>query len=453
MQLKKGTEIEVTIQHMNISGRGIGFYEDYNVAVNGLFPGDKATVSITKIKKKYLEARLIELLEPSSMRIEPRSKHAAYNGGSPWECIAYDQQLKFKQNEVERIMSNINVTADIEPIIGMNEPWFYRNKMQFSFGYDADMSPTLGLHVAGRKYDVYDLEEEFLSEPWMGELVCYFREKTIAQGLIPYRFKTGEGHLRDLTVRVGKRTNQAMVVLSISEQMDFEQAKEILLQAAKDLPHITSFWIEVVTVMTGRRTSRELTHIAGTEEIDELLTVNSQDLSFRIGPTSFFQPNTDQAEVIYNQVAQLADLTGEEIVYDLFCGTGTIGLSLAPQSKHVYGIDIVEESIQKASINMQNNNISNATYIAADIFKHELTWPQPDLVVFDPPRAGLSPKLVEFITGLKPKKIIYVSCNLKSFAHDLQDFQEQGWKLKSLQPVDQFPHTRHLEVIGELTQN
>ena len=451
MNISKGTEIEVLIQHLNINGKGIGKYEDYNVAVNRCFPGDTVLAKIKKIKKNYIEAELVEVIKKSELRVPARSKHAEYSG-SPWEVLDYAYQLEVKQKEVARITQNLDLKLNIKPIIGMDDPWYYRNKMQFSFGFDESMEPVLGFHVSGRRYDIYDLEEDFLCEDWIPEFVDYFRQKTIKAGHTPYRFKTGEGELRELTLRVGKRTKQVMVILSVSEQMNSEEANKILEQAAKDLPYISSVWLETVTVKAGRRTERVLTHIAGEKDITETLTVNNQQLTFSVGPTTFFQPNTAQAEVIYQQVADLAHLDGTQVVYDLFCGTGTIGLSLAHNAQHVYGIDIVEESIDKALENQKQNDIENATYVAGDVFKTELNWPNPDVVVFDPPRAGLSPKLIELIASLNPKQIIYVSCNLKSFAHDLSEFQNHGWILKSVQPIDQFPHTRHLEVVGELTK-
>jgi 23S rRNA (uracil1939-C5)-methyltransferase len=452
MNLTKGTEIEVIIQHLNINGKGIGKFKDRNVAVSRLVPGDKAIVKIRKIKKKYIEADLVEIIEKSDLRIEARSKHAEYSG-SPWEILPYEYQLDIKQKEVERILSNINIENKTEPIFGMEDPWFYRNKMQFSFGFDIDMNPVLGFHVAGRKYDIYDLEEDCLCESWVPEFVTYFRDKTLKAEHTPYMFKKGEGELRELTLRVGKRTKEVMVILTVSEQMNEEVASKILEQALINLPYLTSAWLEVVTVKKGRQTDRQLTHIGGTEHIQEELTVDNKPLKFLIGPNTFFQPNTQQAEVIYGQVANLADLDGSQIVYDLFCGTGTIGLSLAHNAKRIYGIDLIKESIDKAHENMSANNIKNATYIVGDIFKTRLDWPIPDVVVFDPPRAGLNLKLIEFVASLKPKQIIYVSCNLKSFAHDLVEFKNLGWDLKSIQPVDQFPHTRHLEVVASLTES
>jgi len=429
-----------------------------SVAVERLFPGDVALVEIKKIKKSYIEATFVQFVKQSPLRKKAKSRHAGMSGGSPWEVISYDKQLEFKQIEVERIMKNIEAdTADIKQIIGMEDPWFYRNKMQYSFGYDENMKPTLGLHVAGRKFDVYDLIDCNLAEKWMPQVVAWFRQHCFGAGLLPYHFKTGQHELRELTIRSSKKNpEQAMVILSVSGNADLDQVQAIVEKASKELTMLSSFWVEQVTTMKGRRTQKDLYHIAGSETIQEKLTVAGKELEFEIVPPSFFQPNTLQAEVIYNQVANLAGLTEakDQIVYDLFCGTGTIGLSLAHLAKHVYGLDIVEDSIKMAEINADLNNIDNVTYVAADIFRQfkDFNWPKPDVLIIDPPRAGLQTKLIEQIAKMQPSKLIYVSCNLKSFAHDLLEFRELGWDLKSLQPIDQFPHTKHLEVVGELVR-
>lgn len=456
MDLKKGTEIEVEIQYLNISGRGVAKWNDYSIAVERLFPGDKAKISLAKIKKNYAEGDLVELLEPSPLRTEPRSVHAHESGGSPWEVISYENQLKFKQQEVERILGNIEADqAEIRQIIGMEDPWFYRNKMQYSFGYDENMNPTLGLHVAGRKFDVYDLQDCYLAEPWMAKVIEFFRRECFGHGLLPYRFKTGEHELRDLTIRTTKKTKQGMLIISVSSTAYFETIKKIVQQAAEEIEEIQSFWIEQVAIQKGRRTERRLTHIAGPKTITEKLTVMGHELEFEIAPQSFFQPNTLQAETIYNQVAKLADLQGHETVYDLFCGTGTIGLSLSHLCKKVYGIDLIKDAISNANRNAQHNRIANATYVAGDIFKdfEKLNWHKANLVVVDPPRAGLQPNLIEQIAKMDPKKIIYVSCNIKSFSRDLIEFREHGWRVKTVQPVDQFPHTKHLELVSLLEKS
>jgi 23S rRNA (uracil1939-C5)-methyltransferase len=446
--LKKGSEIELTIEHLNISGRGVCKVEGCNVAVDGVFPGDKARIVLTKVKKKYAEGRLVEMVSYSPLRIKPRSRHAAISGGSPWEILNYNLQLIFKQQEVERIMKNVGADPEIKQILGMNDPWFYRNKMQYSFGFDENMNPVLGLHVVARKFDVFDLYECLLCEPWIPQLLAFFRNETIKKGIPPYRFRTGEGWLRDLTVRVGKNTKEAMVVSSISSSASLNKMKAIIERAQSHFPRISSWWIEIVSVRKGTITGHGLHHVCGQESIHEKIG----DFVFELGPVTFFQPNTEQATKIYQVVRTFIEPNKNQVVYDLFCGSGTIGIFISQNVKSVFGMDIERESIEMAKKNAERNGVKNATFVCGDVFKSQISWPKPDVIIVDPPRSGLSPKLIALIAEWAPSKVIYVSCNIQSFASDIKEFALQGYSLKTLQPVDQFPHTKHLEVVGELTK-
>jgi 23S rRNA (uracil1939-C5)-methyltransferase len=455
MQLKKETEIEVEIKYLNISGRGIAetTIEDqpYFVAVAGLYPGDKALVSITKIKKKYLEAKLVKLIKASDKRVEARSDHANVCGGSPWEVLDYNYQLEIKQTEVSRILENIKVDPEVlNPIIPTDEPWYYRNKMQYSFGFDSEMKQVLGLHISGRKFDIFDVKDCHLAEPWFNDVLEFFRENLYATGLVPYSFNTGEGDLRTLTLRSAKNTQKSMLILTVSPSAHSSKTMPFLNKAMEKFPEIDTWYLEVMTAKKGSPTTATLQRIHGEPDIIETITVNDNEYSFSIGPNTFFQPNTETASKIYEKVIELADIKSTDIVYDLFSGAGTIGISVANKAKHVYGVDIVKESIKKANKNLKLNEIENATYLCADVFKlpEDLDWPTPDVVIVDPPRAGLTPRLIDYIVKLNAKKIVYVSCNLKSFCQDVLEFANHDKKLVSVTPIDQFPHTKHLEVVS-----
>ncbi len=457
MQLKKGTEIEITVKYLNISGRGVAEAQiegqDYFVAVDGLFPGDKAIIAISKIKKKYLEGELIKLLKKSPHRVPAHSDHAEICGGSQWEVLDYAYQLDIKQTEVTRILSNIQQEqCQILPIIPTENIWNYRNKMQYSFGYDVNMSPVLGLHEYGRKFDVFDVQDCHLADPICNELISFFRQECFANGLTPFSFRSNTGDLKDLTIRISKYSGDVLVVLTVTHECDLKLAKSILGQAAKTFTRVKSWYIEAVTTKRGTPTTKNLIHVSGEESIIETIQVGGKNLDFEITPEAFFQPNSEASAKIYNQVLDFAELSGNEVVYDLFCGTGTIGICLASKSKQVYGLDLVEKSIELAQKNSVRNKLSHTKFIAGDAFKvfKDLNWPAAEVVVVDPPRAGLSPGLIELIVKLSPKKIIYVSCNIKSFCQDILEFANHGYKLKTLQPVDQFPHTKHLEVVAEI---
>lgn len=480
MKLKKGTQLRVQIESLNMKGLGISKYTQdnpyyspnsqdryqsqqqltYNIAVDGLFPGDEATVEIFRSKKLYSEAKIIEIHTQTPDRVNTKNNYAGISGATPLEALSYPKQLEYKSNEVHRIINNIaNNQPQINPILGMQDPWFYRNKMQYSFGYTEEMQPTLGLHVKRRKYDIVPATNCHLHEENINPILEFFQTKSFQApyNFTPYRHNQNEGDLRCLTTRSNKLhpEKQNMIVLEVSQNVDITKAKHLLEEFIQQFPDTTSVYIEQILVQKGKRTEHILHHIHGQEYIQETLQVEDTNLTYNIGPKTFFQPNPTQAQKIYTLAAQLVpEANKDQIIYDLFCGTGTLGLSVAHRAKHVYGIDIEKTSIESAHTNQSQNNIPNATYIAGDVFKDlpKQDWPKPDVVIVDPPRAGMHEDTVKFLTDLNPEKIIYVSCNIKTFGHNLQTFQENGWELKHITPVDQFPHTRHLEIVGLISK-
>lgn len=480
MKLKKGTQLQVTIESLNIKGKGIvkhtvpnpyfkegsdDFYTSkqeltYNIAIDGLYPGDEALIEVYKSKKLYSEAKLIELLKPSSDRVKPKNNYANISGATPLECLDYQKQTEYKENEVYRIIKNI-ATNDptINPIIGMQDPWFYRNKMQYSFGHTVDMEPTLGLHVKQRRYDIVPVTDCHLHEKNMNQIVSFFQEKAFSDpyNFTPYQHSKNEGDLRNLTTKSSKLhpEKQQMIILEISQDADLQKAKKLMVEFQQSFSEIDSLYIDLVHVEKGHRTTSTLHQIHGEEFIQETLQVEDKSLTFNISPHTFFQPNPSQAQKIYSLAAQEVPDKKDQVIYDLFSGTGTLGLSVAHRAKHVYGIDIEKTSIESAKLNQSQNKISNATYVAGDVFKDlpKQDWPKPDVVIVDPPRSGMHEKTIEFIDTLDPEKVVYVSCNIKTFAQNLQIFQKLGWSLQKINPVDQFPHTRHLEIVSVISKS
>lgn len=481
MKLKKGTQIQAKIESLNIKGLGIFQHTienphyspnstdryhskqnlTYNIAVDGLFPGDEALVEVIRSKKLYSEAKVIELTISSENRVPTKNNYAGISGATPLEALSYAKQLEFKQNEVVRILSNITTNQDytVHPIIGMENPWFYRNKMQYSFGYTEDMQPTLGLHVKRRKYDIVGVTDCYLHEENINQIVNFFQQKSFSApyDLTPYQHGKNQGDLRNLTTKSNKLNSvkQNMIVLEVSQNADLEKVNQLMNEFNNQFPDITSVYIEVVHVQKGTPTRSELIHLKGEKFIQETLTINNQTLQFNIGPHTFFQPNPSQAEKIYSIATSHISSNQDQIIYDLFCGTGTLGLSVAHKAKHIYGIDIEASSIVSAKQNQENNNISNATFETGDVFRvlPSLKWPTPDTVIVDPPRAGLHEQTLDFLDSLNPQKIIYVSCNIKTFAQNLAHMQTKGWILQEIQPVDQFPHTRHLEIVAVISKS
>lgn len=481
MKLKKGTQIQLQVASLNMKGKGIAkhtianpyyapnstdYYHSqkeltYNIAIDGLYPGDEAIVEVYKSKKLYSEAKVIQILKQSPDRTKPKNNYANISGATPLECLDYKKQIQYKENEVTRILENIlqnQNQTQINQIQGMQDPWFYRNKMQYSFGHTEDMQPTLGLHVKRRRYDIVPVTDCYLHEKNINQILQFFQEKAYQEpySFSPYQHSKNLGDLRNLTTKSNKLhpDKQNMVILEISQNADLQKAKKLMQEFIEQFPETTSVYIDQIHVQKGQPTTSTLHHLHGQAYIQETLQVEDQSLTFNIGPHTFFQPNPSQAQKIYSLASKEVPDENNQIIYDLFSGTGTLGLSVAHKAKHVYGIDMEKTSIQSAHQNQEQNNIHNATYLSGDVFKDlpKLNWPKPDIVIIDPPRSGMHEKTVDFINQLNPSKIIYVSCNIKTFAQNLQQFQDLGWCLQKITPVDQFPHTRHLEIVSVISK-
>ncbi|MBU1019501.1 MAG: 23S rRNA (uracil(1939)-C(5))-methyltransferase RlmD [Patescibacteria group bacterium] len=432
MQLKKGQIVEVTIEKLAFGGKGIGELEDgRKVFVEGAVPGDKIEASLTKIKKNYAEAQLERIIAGSDLRVEARCKHFDTCGGCKWQMLKYEDQLRFKEEQVRETLSHIGGITEglVQPIIGCSDPWFYRNKMEFSFGdlSKEDTSIRLGLHPAGKWRDVFDIEECFLGSERVAEILARVRE--FAAGM-------DKELLVSLFVREGKKTGDIMVNLVTTD--DFEGVSKF----AEICLDLTSVYWTVIKRKRGMPTQFKEHLLSGKPCIRDRIG----GLEFKISPQSFFQPNTAQAEVLYEKVKEFACLTGEEVLFDLYCGTGTIGLYCADGARQVYGLEVNSSAIADAKQNALMNGIDNAEFLCGDVYEKILEIPAcPDVVIVDPPRSGLGEKVALKITSLEPSRIVYVSCDPASLARDLRGFEESGYKVEQVQPVDMFPHTYHIE--------
>jgi 23S rRNA (uracil1939-C5)-methyltransferase len=503
MNLRKGQIVELKIFGMAFGGRGIGKYAvaegDHSpspralaVFVDRAMPGDTVKASFTKIKSNFAEADLVEIVEPSPDRVKPKCKYAFVCGGCPLQCLKYEKQLEIKKQHtvdaLERIgkIEKPNV-LEIAPCKvykpdekvddSARAPFYFRNKMEFSFGYDDKMKFCLGLHMPGRRFDILDLEECHLESKLSAEIVNFVRGFCEKRGWIPFKYSIGEGFLKNLYIREGKRTNEVMVVLGTSDDtpMDFDEDKkefveELLkfnntrersecatiikpsceagLHNEKFGPQkITSiYWAETIAKKgTPKRVEDHLLY--GKKTLTEkLILKNGDELDFEILPQAFFQVNTFQAEILYNFVVDFATEENNEVIFDLFCGTGTIGLFLAKHAEKVLGIELNEDAVKVARDNAAQNKIFNIDFFTGDTLKMLNTVKErPSLVVVDPPRAGLTEKIIHKINMFGPRKIIYVSCNPATMARDINWLGAYGYFLKKVQPVDMFPHSYHIE--------
>jgi len=455
MQLKKGQIIDLKIKKLAYGGTGIGDFEGLKVFVNDVMPGDEVEASFTKIKKKFAEAKLIKIVKASKERIEPKCKYAKVCGGCQLQFMPYEKQLEYKKQHIIDCFERIGrlKNSPVEDIIPCEESFYYRNKMEFSFGYDADMKFAIGLHLPGRRYDILDLDTCYLQSEFSTEIVNKVREFAIKKNWLPYKYSNGEGYLRSLFIREGKRTGDLMINLSTAEKVpeDFRKdledfVKEMTLLKKENRKITSIYWSQIISKRGTPRQIREHLLYGKATVREEMTLENGDKLSFEILPQSFFQVNTPQAEILYSQVLKMALNKHQKTVFDLFCGTGTIGLFIAKHVESVLGIELNVDAVRSARENAQNNKIFNIDFYTGDVGKLLKTMRErPSLIVVDPPRPGLNQKIIKTLNDFAAEQIIYVSCNPATLARDCQWLAEYGYKVKNIQPVDMFPHTYHIE--------
>jgi 23S rRNA (uracil1939-C5)-methyltransferase len=441
----RGDELDLRIDSLAYGGAGVARADGYVVFVRDAVPGDLVRARITKRKRAYAEARAVELIEPSAERVPPVADHP----GAPWQVLPYERQLAVKAEQVADALKRIGHLEgfELEPIVPAVEQWRYRNKLEYSFGTADDGTLVCGFHAPGSWERIVHVEDCLLASERGNAARRAALEWCRGKGLRAYDRRAHEGLLRNLVVREGRRTGELQVRLVTSdERVDLDGFAEAVGAGSV-------MWTRAADV--GETTvggASEVLH--GTEAIEEELTVAGRDLRFRLSSEAFFQTNTEMAERLYGTAVEFAGLQGWERVYDLFCGIGTISLALAPRAGEVWGLEIVEEAIADAIANARRNEIANARFFAADVrlALRDLAEEagRPDVLVVDPPRAGLSAKIVRRIIETAPKRIVYVSCNPTTLAPNAAQLVEAGWQLKRVRPVDMFPQTPHIECVALL---
>jgi 23S rRNA (uracil1939-C5)-methyltransferase len=437
----RGDELELVVDSLAHGGNGVARRDGYVVFVSGAVPGDKVLAVVGKAKKAYAEARAVEVLEPSPDRIAPLAQHP----GAPWQVLPYERQLEIKAEQVADALARIGKLSGFEqePIVPAESQWRYRNKLEYSFGTGDDGELVLGFHAPGQWNEIVQLDDCLLASERGNAL----RDQALAwcrkEGLPAWDRRNHTGILRNLVVREGRRTGEFQVRLITSPAtIDGEgfaaavDAESVFLTRTADLGESTQ----------GGRT----TLLKGAPQLRERLF----DLDFLISPEAFFQTNTEMAEQLYALATEYAGLRGHERVFDLYCGIGTIGLHLAARAREVIGVEIVEPAVADAIENARLNDVANAQFFAGDIrlAMRELveTAGRPDLVLVDPPRAGLSQKVVRRIVEAQPSRIVYVSCNPTTLAPNAAQMVEAGYRLVRVRPVDMFPQTPHIESVALL---
>ena len=413
------------------------------VFVRGAVPGDRVRARIGKSKRSWAEAELVELVEPSPERVEPEAPHP----GAPWQVLPYERQLEEKHSQVRDALERIGGFEDplVEPIVPAAERFRYRNKLEYSFGEDDGGELVLGFHRPGRFDVIDDVQLDILASERVDEVREAVKAWCREEGLTAWDRESQTGLLRNLVVREGRRTGQVQARIVTSPGSEFRVA-----ELAAATPADSFLWTRAEGVAETTR-GGQTRAVKGQAFLEEELS----GLRFRISPDAFFQTNTEMAEVLYGAAAEFAGLTGRERVLDLFCGIGTIALVLALDAAEVWGVELVEEAVADAIGNAKLNGVDNARFFAGDVrlVMRELLEESgsPDVVVVDPPRAGLSQKVVRRIIEAEARRIVYVSCNPTTLAPNARQLVDDGgYELKAVRPVDMFPQTPHIECVALL---
>jgi len=461
----RGDEIRLEITDAAFEGKSVARLGNFVVFVENGIPGDIVLARVYKSKKKFAEARILRIERPSPLRVQPRCEHVGVCGGCKWQHLAYEQQLRYKQQQVVDAFERIGGFADLNvlPILGAQTQFFYRNKMEFSFSdkewlvdnssIDNPQSTIfVGLHVPQRYDKVLDIRACHLQSEISNEILSFTRQFARASGYAVHSTETDSGYWRFLVIRESKRTTEMMANI-----VTFEENAELMNRYSKELieqiPSITT----VVNTINSKKAQiaygeSERVYF-GSGVIHERLGNHT----FAISASSFFQTNTEQAERLYGVAKGMAELKPSDVVYDLYSGTGSIALFVSADVKQVIGVESVKSSVLNARMNAESNGVTNCEFVLGDL-KERLTkdkdWmsnhPKPDVMIIDPPRSGIHPKAIEEILNIAPARIVYVSCNPATQARDAKMLAAK-YALDKLQPVDMFPHTYHIENVARMT--
>ena len=467
--MEKNQIVTVQIEDIGNDGEGIGKVDGYTLFVKGAVVGDVAKVKVLKAKKTYGYAKVEELILPSPDRVEPKCVVAGKCGGCQLQHLSYERQLAYKEDKVKNCLQRIGgmaveeIEQVIEPIIGMEEPFHYRNKAQYPVGTDKQGNPVMGFY-AGHSHNIMECMDCAIQEPVNAVILPVIKEFIKTYGISVYDEETGKGLLRHILTRVGFKTKEVMVCLIINGRK-LPHVKELveklssIVEKFKDISGqggyiLKSVCLNVNTEKTNVILGNEILPVYGQTHITDYIG----DIQYQISPLSFYQVNPKQTIKLYEKALEYADLNGNEMVWDLYCGIGTISLFLAKKAGKVYGVEIIPQAIDDAKNNAMINGIINAEFFvgaAEDVmpkkYKESNGTMQADVIVVDPPRKGCEESLLDTIVQMQPEKVVYVSCDPATLARDVKYLRGRGYEVGKVCPVDQFGHSGHVETVVKLS--
>jgi 23S rRNA (uracil1939-C5)-methyltransferase len=447
--VRNGQLLELTVEDLAFGGRALSKAGGFVTFIENALPGDLVLARVYRKRKRYAEAHAERIIQPSPFRVEPRCEHVPVCGGCRFQDLAYTEQLRHKERQVAECLTHLGrIRVEPRPAIPAAQLFHYRNKMEYSFGRDAEGKLTLGLHIRGSFDRTFDLRRCHIATPISSEIVTAVRDAAQREGLAPYDTRTHAGLLRYLVVREGVRTGQVMVNLVATEHSP--ALDRIAAAIRRDFPAVTGVLLSLTRRRAQVATGEEERVLSGAPVIQERLG----GIVFEISPTSFFQTNTEQAERLLETGLEGLALTGHETVLDVYSGTGTFTLPIALRAREAIGIESSPDAVRDAERNAERNGIGNVRFWtgeAVEILRDRLAdHPPMDAVLVDPPRAGLHPGVVSRLIALAAPRLVYVSCNPSTLARDLGLLCESKYRIAWVQPIDMFPHTPHIECVAAL---
>lgn len=442
----KNREYELEVDNLGMNGEGIGRIEGFTMFVPGALPGEKIRIKAVKVGKSYGYGKLLEIIESSSQRVKPKCPHAGRCGGCQLQHMSYSLQLEFKKQLVKDTIERIGGLENIliHDTIGMDNPWRYRNKMQFPVGTIKDKL-AIGFY-APRSHNIIDMDTCYIQHSINDEIVKVIRQYMNEFNIRPYDEVAHKGIVRHIVSKVGFESGEVMAII-VTNGHSLPHKNKLIKLLREQIPGLVSIVQNNNPHKTNVVLGKENIVLWGKDHIVDYIG----DLKFKISPLSFYQINPIQTAILYDKAVEYANLTGKEEVIDAYCGIGTISLFMAQKAKKVYGIEIVPQAIEDAKINALENNIHNAEFIEGQA---EVIIPSMvekglkiDVAVVDPPRKGCDPKLLDALIHAQPERIVYVSCNPATLARDLRYLSDRGYKVQEVQPVDMFPQTSHVECV------
>lgn len=444
--VKVGQEYSIAISGLGHSGEGVGRYEDFTVFVPSAIPGEQVEVKIVEVKKNYARGILRTVITPSAHRVSPSCPVYDACGGCQLQHMSYTEQLSWKRQVVVDAVTRIGKLEQVvvHQTVGVDDPWYYRNKMQFPVGSSGG-KVIAGCFAQG-SHAIVDTELCYIQHALNNEVACRVKELIQALGLTVYDEQTGTGLIRHIVGRVGAKSGEVMVVL-VTNGREIPQQNKLVSMLRERIPAVVSIVQNINLKRTNVIFGGETRTIWGKDTITDYIG----PFQFKISARSFFQINTPQAEILYAKALQYAELSGKETVIDAYCGTGTIALFLAQKAARVFGIEVIPEAIENARDNAKLNGVKNAEFLVGDavdvlprMYDEGI---RSDVIVVDPPRAGCDKTVLDTFIKLRPERIVYVSCNPSSLARDLGYLAQNGYKTIEITPVDMFPHTSHVECV------